>query len=154
MASEADSQNSTFAIEAWIEVRGTQLTGRMLDAQPVRETRFADVVTAQRSFISSHILEFVEKYPNAVYRANLSPDSTLQGTVKGRNISFTKTYSRPGKFTIAFDGRERTTVQGKPIFYSGELSEDGNQIRGFYRTSRNALKRASRIREPFTLVRQ
>jgi hypothetical protein len=65
------------------------------------------------------------------YVWELPKESALEGSVRGRTVSFLKTYK--GEHTAGFrvgDKRIEATKDGHSVYYTGTLSADGLEIRG------------------------
>jgi hypothetical protein len=77
-----------------------------------------------------------EAFPDAPatpirFLSHLPPESALEGRVKGRALSFLKTYqgTHYGGFAVG-DRLVGHSIEGHAVHYSGELSPDGLQIEG------------------------
>jgi hypothetical protein len=61
----------------------------------------------------------------------LPPESTLEGDVDGRRVSFCKRYSGTHSFTLLLgDASVSAELEGHRVFYDGELDDSGCVLRG------------------------
>jgi len=134
----AKNLRNHFPIEAWFEVDGFDVKGRMVDLNAERTVPYADFINCRS--MGMNWLErwfarkFAAKYPDCVYRMRLGEDSSLLGRVEGSKVIFTKTYVGPIEHVYCFGEKEQVQhVENPPIEYVGELSSDGNSITGAYR---------------------
>lgn len=126
-----------FAIEAWFEEEGQVLRGRMIDLQTTAESLYSEAVQAEKQSMSwyqrlcSKI--YVTLYPGCIFRTTLYPESTLEGTVDGNQVSFTKTYAGLCESAVVNERSEKVVkFQNPRIQYQGTLCDDGNLIQGSY----------------------
>jgi len=129
---------TTFRIEAWFELDGNDLKGRMIDLAPTREWPLAEWLKGNLTSMTWlqrwRARSFLARNPDCIVGMRLSENSTLEGRIDGRKVAFTKTYSGPTEHISIFGGKEHVVRQeNPPIEYAGELSADGTSIRGVYK---------------------
>lgn len=134
--SGAENQ-TTFEIEAWLEVYDNVLIGSMIDSSTSYERRYADIVAehiASWSWRSAqNAKNYLAKHPDCVYRSTTYPYSTLEGVVEGDQVSITKIHDGPCE--AAYCNGDVETITRKMNFrvvYTGTVSEDENLITGTY----------------------
>jgi hypothetical protein len=133
-----ENPDNTFPIEAWFEIDGDILKGRMVDLKPGRELPYKELV--ERNWFElapeekQHEESFIANHTDCIFQMRMDTESTLSGQVSGRKVIFTKTYAGPAEYTYIVRGHEQShTDSGPPIEYVGELSADETVITGIYR---------------------
>jgi hypothetical protein len=151
----ADSpEEERFPIEAWIEHDGSRFSGKMLDHRVGQTSKVSEAVEAYGYFTRLRVSRFLQRYPDATLTTTLNRESVITGSLSGFQISFTKRYLGNGRYVFTFGESTWETELPGLVYYKGVISDCGDRVEGHYRTSRNPLRRDSRVRQPFRLIRQ
>ena len=78
--------------------------------------------------------EWLDQNPGAIMRIELPTDSTIDGDIDGRQISFTKVYDGSQVTTwITSEQESSVKVPTSPVFYLGDISENNTLITGTFK---------------------
>ena len=131
--------DSRHRIAATFTQDGDRITGQMTDLDTLNERSLYDAVAGAGlppgadEQIAEHIRREISSMGDEpiTARSRLPEKSTLEGSVNGDLVRFTKSYQ--GDFVVGFVVGDEELTQTKPghaVEYSGRLSQDGNLIAG------------------------
>jgi hypothetical protein len=150
-------------IAADLQQEGERLSGQMRDAETVFELSIFELAAecglppgADEQIVSALREQFPDE-PRAPIRAvsSLASDSLLEGSVRGRTVTFLKTYQGEAFHGYRVGGREvGTRVAGHSVHYRGQISADGQTLEGHWWIDPEPDRTTRRTEGTFVLRRQ
>ena len=130
---------SHFPIEATLRHRKNKLSGSMNDlkrvhSQPLKDLLRDEAMTEEQ--IERFIAEVRSQFPSSPkgeieFRSILPEKSTIDGTVEGFDISFTKRYEGSLNFEYVLNGFTLPeSTASELVHYTGQMTEDFTRISG------------------------
>ena len=150
-------------IAAELKQEGEQLSGQMRDAETVFELSVFELAAecglppgADEQIVSALREKFPDE-PHAPIRAvsSLASESLLEGSVRGRTVTFLKTYQGEAFHGYRVgDHRVGTHVAGHSVHYRGQISSDGLTLEGHWWIDPEPNHSKRRAEGTFVLRRQ